>query len=200
MARALQEARDARAALAEMGGEIPIPDGIPGHGLGQSAAGGAEGSGGGGAVPPAGPIIAVASLDSKDPATTYNVCGQLVVSCARKSGSFDACVDAVPACTQPEPWAVDEDCCPQACKSRYQGARAGGATFLEAFGQTFVQDWSCFPGLPERPPANALTPTNAESGDGASSLAGSAEGPQGAPPDGAPKPPAEASPAQGGQP
>ena len=116
--------------------EVVLLQGVPGHGVGEGAS--------------ATDMQILLTPDEPTAVTTHNVCSNLILSCAERSGSFDACVDAVPQCRSEEPWTVGEDCCPKACKDGYSERRARGTVFLEAFMKTFVHDWSCFPGMPAR--------------------------------------------------
>ena len=144
MQGAMQQLADSRAEIhaayeaAKAGGidEVVLLQGVPGHGVGEGAS--------------ATDMKILLTPDEPTAVTTHNVCSNLILSCAERSGSFDACVDAVPQCRSEEPWTVGEDCCPKACKDGYSERRARGTVFLEAFMKTFVHDWSCFPGMPAR--------------------------------------------------
>ncbi len=116
--------------------DVVLLQGVPGHAVGEGSS--------------AADLQILLTPDEPTAVTTHNVCSNLILSCAERSGSFDACVAAVPSCRHAEPWTVGEDCCPAACKTAYDGQRQRGQVFLEAFMRTFVRDWSCFPGMPSR--------------------------------------------------
>ncbi len=144
MQGAMQRLADSRAELrqaydaAKAGGveDVVLLQGVPGHAVGEGSS--------------AADMQILLTPDEPTAVTTHNVCSNLILSCAERSGSFDACVAAVPSCRSTEPWTVGEDCCPQACKDTYDGHRARGVVYLDAYMKTFVRDWSCFPGMPAR--------------------------------------------------
>lgn len=118
--------------------DVVLLQGVPGHGVGEGSS--------------ADHMQILLTPDEPTAVTTHNVCSNLILSCAERSGSFDACVDAVPVCRNAEPWKHGEDCCPKACGDAYRLKRQRGAVFLDAFMATFVRDYSCFPGMPARVP------------------------------------------------
>jgi hypothetical protein len=137
-----QSRADIRAAYeaAKAGGvdEVVLLQGVPGHAPNEGAN--------------ASDVQILLTPDEPTAVTTHNVCSNLILSCAERSGSFDACVDAAPVCRHAEPWTVGEDCCPKQCGDDYRLRRQRGKVFLDAFMATFVRDWSCFPGMPSQTP------------------------------------------------
>jgi hypothetical protein len=74
-------------------------------------------------------------------------CIAAINGCAERGGGLAACVAERPAC-EPE---AGPGCCPAACAELWHRRTAAGEDAVEAFGQVYLRDPSCFPHLPRAP-------------------------------------------------
>lgn len=86
--------------------------------------------------------------DTKDPLTGLAACTDRVTYCyAPGSKDLKACLEAMPTCATETPWTEATACCPDACKTAFSAAVAGGEVPNKAFERVFFLEPDCFPGV-----------------------------------------------------
>jgi hypothetical protein len=89
------------------------------------------------------------------PVTTKLRCSHLAIQCYLATSTsaapemVDRCLQTVPTCQTDTPWLEQQRCCPLVCKSRYEAARASGASPDEALDVFGDDDGDCYPHLRE---------------------------------------------------
>lgn len=82
------------------------------------------------------------------PAARAGRCVYTWSACMEAAGDADACMRSVPRCADPA-YADPETplCCPEACVTAYQQARAAGTPVKAALKATLLGEGSCLPGV-----------------------------------------------------
>ena len=90
-------------------------------------------------------------IDEKNPLTGMGRCLEWVVSCVdlETGREMDDCARSAPVCSSAEPWLESEACCASACYTQYSTQRLAGSEPLDAFGDVYLSDASCYPGVSE---------------------------------------------------
>ncbi len=96
-------------------------------------------------VPAGTPHLVLDFEATRGPIQSWHICKEIVMDCAVRSGTVDACMDLMPRCATETPWEEAGECCPTPCATEYTDRRKAGADAETAWFDTFEVDIpSCF--------------------------------------------------------
>ena len=101
----------------------------------------------------------IKDLEKEDPSArrtmaamdAHQACVSKILDCFDRTKNISQCVKHAPRCQEKVREESAEACCPSVCMDAYQGQVNRGVEGAEVFFDIFIQNPSCFPGLPISP-------------------------------------------------
>ncbi|HLA80644.1 MAG TPA: hypothetical protein VJP78_03290 [Thermoleophilia bacterium] len=98
----------------------------------------------------------IKELEKEDPSArrtmaamdAHQACVSKILDCFDRTKNISQCVKRAPTCRAKTRQGSAEACCPSACINVFQAQVEKGVGEIEAYGDIFIRNPSCFPGLP----------------------------------------------------
>jgi hypothetical protein len=98
----------------------------------------------------------IKDLEKEDPSArrtmaamdAHQACVSKILDCFGRTRNISQCVERAPRCQAKTRHGSAEACCPSACINVFQARVEKGVGAIDAYADIFIQNPSCFPGLP----------------------------------------------------